>query len=247
VKKQAKKEIHKAEKALCRAEEKCHNKKKIKAAKKNLKAIEKKWRTQLATAKSNLKKAKAALRTASKADNAATKQLEAIVKALFYNQTTDSYYLTLIQENYSIDVQKQHLTKPGDSSITTKWSKIRVDPCTLKVHTGDYTYSSSTGRDSHYSFSLYTVAYGTARDCEAPYSHSGTGLIDLRGTPFAVNDTFGHAGYLSAGTWAFSNNNQTVNLTGGGYCGWTAPTSVVNMEAVTAAGSFSLQLKYIGQ
>eukprot|EP00455_Lapot_gusevi_P030095 TRINITY_DN3228_c0_g1_i6.p1 TRINITY_DN3228_c0_g1~~TRINITY_DN3228_c0_g1_i6.p1 ORF type:complete len:151 (-),score=32.97 TRINITY_DN3228_c0_g1_i6:64-516(-) len=132
-----------------------------------------------------------------------------------------------------------------DTDVETLWYKIRIDPATLKVNTGDYRFSRSVGKVSHHGEEFSRrVPYGTCFDCESGRSQEGEGNIDLRGTPFAVDDQFKFDGYAAAGSWTFSENDQVVRLTGGGYCGWTCPKSCASEQDAYTGGEF-LQLKRI--
>jgi len=134
----------------------------------------------------------------------------------------------------------------GRSTGVTHWYKIRFDPITMLVHTGDYTFAKLGGNlrrrsqffqrdiginavvpDLGELAPLQTVnvgeytPYATCYDCSGLYSQRSVSSVDLRGTPFAVESRFKHGGYCSAGSWTFAENDQCVGLTGGGYCGWT--------------------------
>jgi hypothetical protein len=62
--------------------------------------------------------------------------------------------------------------------------------------------------------------YASAGDCRGGWSQTGTANVDVRGTPFTIaRDQFVVEGYLPAGSTVFSENDQVVDLTGGGYCG----------------------------
>ena len=63
--------------------------------------------------------------------------------------------------------------------------------------------------------------YATAMGCDGDLAN-GTANIDLQGTPFAVDDTF-VTDDLGIGSATFSASDQVVDLTGGGFCGWTPP------------------------
>jgi len=157
-----------------------------------------------------------------------------------------NYYLTLPNSNnvsgYTLPSRKPW--KSSDSTITTTWKMIRVDPLTLKVHTGDYTYSESQGQISHWPDYSTQVPYGTAFGCQSSNVADGIAVIDLTGTAFTVIDSFGNGGYLSAGNNAvFSQNNQVVHIAGGGYCGWGGPASAVAQgEGHMHIGGFDIQL-----
>merc|ERR1712154_401356 len=75
--------------------------------------------------------------------------------------------------------------------------------------------------------------YATRLDCSAPHSRRALARIDLRGTPYKIPDgEFSHGGYLSNGTWTYSENGQVVDISGGGYCGWAAPKEACEMGQV---------------
>jgi len=133
-----------------------------------------------------------------------------------------------------------------DNDIITRWFKIQVDPTTLLVDTSDYTFSSSVGQCHHWKEFSKAVPFGTCFDCESPHSDGGRANIDLRGTPFAVEDGFHFNGCMAAGSWDFKEDNQVVFLKGGGYCGWTAPNKA-NDEYKAHKGGYYIQLKYIGE
>jgi hypothetical protein len=129
-------------------------------------------------------------------------------------------YLTLQNTgsaNYSTDVDS------GGGVVETRFTKVRLDPSTLQVNIGDSRFSTTTGYvnyNNHYGPENYAVA----ADCIWYYSQQGTANVDLTGTPFSVNDTFVPQGYGQAGSSTFSDGNQVVNLTGGGYCGDNEPS-----------------------
>lgn len=66
------------------------------------------------------------------------------------------------------------------------------------------------------------MPYGVAMSCDG--QPSGTGNIDLQGTPFAIARTaFIVGGAGASGIPAFSASDQVVTLTGGGFCGAIQP------------------------
>jgi hypothetical protein len=129
---------------------------------------------------------------------------------------------------------------PG-TSVVTRYSAIQIDPVpiqlyplTFRANIADETFSSSTGQLCHSSFAVpcadsdlvTSMPYGVAFDCVAPYSATGIANLDLRGTPFAVVDTFVTRSFPGpSGSTTFV-TPQLVNLTGGGYCGWNAPADI---------------------
>jgi hypothetical protein len=133
---------------------------------------------------------------------------------------------------------------PG-TNVVTSYTRVRLDPSTLKVNIGDQMFSTSTGTLSGPGGATVTsMPFGTAMACIASGNAAGLANIDLTGTPFAVNDTFLTQGAAPAGAAVFSPSKQVVNVTGGGFCGWTVPEGGFN--PINAFGTFQLQLRYIG-
>ncbi|MBM7775009.1 hypothetical protein JOD54_005213 [Actinokineospora baliensis] len=114
---------------------------------------------------------------------------------------------------------------PG-SNVRTSFTKLRLDPKTLTVDINDTTFAGSTGALTHGSDRVTSVAYAVAMACGAG-STTGQGNIDLRGTAFTVASTFAPGGSAPFGTATPSSDGQVVGLTGGGYCGWNAPSAGV--------------------
>ena len=126
-------------------------------------------------------------------------------------------YLTLAMPNVSRSFKWK-----GNTTGETWWGKIRFDPATFMVHTGDYTFAR-LGRHSHRLPDANTLGrealvpdlgtsappmrvnvgehtpFATCFDCSAVHSHRALSVVDLRGTPFAVASGFAHGGYCSAG------------------------------------------------
>ncbi|WP_158302194.1 GON domain-containing protein [Paenibacillus mesophilus] len=134
---------------------------------------------------------------------------------------------------------------PGGASpgpgVKTSFAKIRLNPQTLKLDTGDFTFSTSEGYIIH-GFTRTQIPYGVARGCTGyMVSPQGTANIDLRGTPFAVApNQFYTDGFGPSGTVLYSDNGQVIQLTGDGYCGWTSPSEAGH----DAPGGEFLQLEY---
>lgn len=114
---------------------------------------------------------------------------------------------------------------PG-TNVRTTFTKLRIDPSTLKVDIGDLTFASSAGSLRLGGTTVTSMPYAVAMSCIAPANPAGVGNVNLTGTPFQVSSTFEVGGYIPEGAATFSSGNQVVGLTGGGYCGWitTAPT-----------------------
>lgn len=116
-------------------------------------------------------------------------------------------YLTLPQGaagNYSII--------GADLGAYSQYTKVRIDPVTLKIDTSDGTYNVAPKNQS------YGCTPPPSGVVSVPFAYAyaycgmmdGTGMVDLRGTPFAV--TQGSFTLLYGATATYSNNDQTVSL-----------------------------------
>jgi len=129
--------------------------------------------------------------------------------------------------------------RSGDTDVRTVYSKVRIDPFTLRVNTADQTFATSTGRLSH-GEAVISMTYGAAMNCDS--GNRGLGNIDLRGTAFGVApNQFATAGYAATGAATYSANGQVVDLWNQGACGWLAPVGADH--PYNARGS-QLQLQY---
>ncbi len=128
------------------------------------------------------------------------------------------------------------------TTVLTRYAKVRIDPASLLVDISDQTFSTSTGSVMNGSTTVTSMPYGVAMSCDA--SPSGVGNIDLGGTPFAVvTGAFQQGGAGSSGTSTYSGSNRVVNLTGGGYCGWTC-SNPATFNPFNDAGDFQLSLTF---
>ncbi len=178
---------------------------------------------------------------------------------------TPREYLQLINTGDNVNFAQfgGESSAPPVAVVTTYYTRIRLDPETLLVDISDQTFATSTGEDCCIGPTVVTsVPYGTASDCLASFSQAGRANIDLTGTPFQVNDTFGVSGHAGRGSvngqtgddLAFDDVfpmfpvlGQVVNLTGGGSCGGTHPLPrPAAFPPVNTTGGFILQLQYIG-
>jgi|GEM_PF-6769240 len=130
-------------------------------------------------------------------------------------------YLALSERNTS-----QYTASGNGSTVTTEWDAVRLDIVSLTVDMADYTFASSTGSLEHGGEQVVDMPFGVAMSCDN--SASGVARIDLRGTPLAVNDSWETAGSSEQGSAVFSSGDQVVDITGGGYCGWSYPGSGYN-------------------
>src|SRR5262249_2232821 len=131
---------------------------------------------------------------------------------------------------------------PRGSSVTTHYYAIQVRPVRWhwfdwEANIADMTFATSegglchTGADPCPSDAQVTsMPLGVAMDCVAPGSATGTANIDLSGTPFVLDDdnAFLGQGFLPGGSTTYSSDDQVVDLTGGGFCGWNAPAVLAN-------------------
>jgi hypothetical protein len=113
----------------------------------------------------------------------------------------------------------------------TSFCAIRVDPASLQVDVGDFTFANTTfdmtkrvGADARWSIAT-TAPYGFAAACQDS-DYLARASIDLSGTAFMIssNITFELFGAGPTGSVMVGESRQVVSLLGGGYCGWTRAT-----------------------
>lgn len=146
---------------------------------------------------------------------------------------------------------------PG-TSVVTRYSKIRFDPVPVsllplrfRVNIADQTFATSTGQLCHSSFAspcpagqlITSMPYGVAFDCLGGGSTAGLANLDLGGTLFGVVDTFVSRTFPPGpGGDATFVTPQLVNVTGGGFCGWTAPADLFAPYNTNAGWDLRLNL-----
>lgn len=135
-------------------------------------------------------------------------------------------------------------TAGGASSgtdVRTYYFYLRFNPETLTVDTSDQTFAMSDGSLNHSGAEPVTsMPYGVAMACGGGVK--GLANIDLRGTRFAIADSFQFRGTASFGVMVADAEMQTIDIEGGGFCGWMAPASNTYNPMNTAGGT--LQLAY---
>jgi hypothetical protein len=146
-----------------------------------------------------------------------------IIKLYCANMSTaPAEYLSLVQTGGSYNYSKAAAGSAWTGTdVITKYTKVRFDPTLARIIHTDRTFSSSTG--SINGGQLTSMNYGSAVTCTWN-PQLGTANLNLTGTDltFALNQ-FISSGWEAGGTNTYSNGNQVVNLTGGGYCGGTNP------------------------
>jgi hypothetical protein len=157
--------------------------------------------------------------------------------------TSPAEYLSL--QNVGPNVNFSQYTAGGAVSgtdVRTRYGKIRIDPATLLVDISDQTFTTSSGQLTHGGEAVTSMPFGVGMSCDA--TDSGVANIDLRGTPFAVKTgEFLQGGAGSSGSATYSSDNRVVDITGGGYCGWTC-ASPATFNPFNDAGDFQLDLVY---
>jgi len=130
------------------------------------------------------------------------------------------------------------------TTCTTRYSKIRLVVSSGMIDISDRTFSASTGNvmeGGNHPANVTSMPYAVAASCNN--TAGGTAEVDLTGTPFQVaTGQFAPGGYLGQGTATYSSNNQVVQLTGGGYCGWDSPGALT--DPPSQSGGAQLQLVY---
>ena len=140
-------------------------------------------------------------------------------------------------------------TGKNASTVTTAYSKIRINPCTLEVDISELTFTttngilynvdSGSGRTETIDFQFF----GVAEDCEGGGAN-GEAHIDLSYTPLVLNNTWSLLGSSPVGTTVFTDAlKQKAKITGGGFCGVNAPARFSFFENRSDA-QWALQLAH---
>lgn len=161
---------------------------------------------------------------------------------------TPKEYLVLVNTQPGRNFSQYTAAKPQETDVVTAFTRVRIDPKTLVVDIDDVTFSSSTGMLMHGQGAITSMPYAIAEGCSGANVADGVANVDLVGTPFKVIDPFCTKGAGAAGEAVFSSGDQVVDLTGGGFCGWTGPTKgdgCVSDPQGKSSG-FVLELEYIG-
>jgi GON domain/Complement Clr-like EGF-like len=151
--------------------------------------------------------------------------------------TAPAEYLSLTGSNFS-----QYTAggaSPG-SNVRTTYTKVRFLPGTLAIEISDGKFATSAGNLTHSGQTAVTsMPFGVAMDCRSGGSNQGAAAIDLRGTSFALaTNAFAAGGVQSATSLNVMDSSQRATLTGGGLCGWLAPTGApINPFNNNAAGT----------
>ena len=106
--------------------------------------------------------------------------------------------------------------------MRTRYTKVRLDPSNLQVDIADQTFATTTGSLTHSGGEQVNfMPFGVAMSCDS--SPSGVANIDLTDTPFAIASSFCQGGASGQGSAVLSAGDRVADLSGGGFCGFTAP------------------------
>ncbi|HYO66965.1 MAG TPA: GON domain-containing protein [Archangium sp.] len=155
--------------------------------------------------------------------------------------STPAEYLSLPSTGPSLNFSQYTagVHNGGGTNVRTLFTKVRIDPATLRVTTGDQSFSTSSGLLWH-GDAVTSMSYAAAMNCD--FGNPGVGNVDLRGTPFAVaTGQFVAIGSYVSGAATYSSDNQVVELWGRGDCGWM---SVQGADHPFNGRSAQLQLQY---
>ena len=169
-------------------------------------------------------------------------------------------YLTLVNTGGNSNYSRHGNVGGGPfTPVTTRYTRVRIDPATLLVHIGDQTFATSEGSDCCYGPTglVTSMPYATAGSCDGWFGVQGVSNVDLTGTPFIVDDVFTVGGWDARGSAnsgvVFTFGGQmvpiavqgaVVNTTGGGGCGATSPKFPAG--GINTDGGFDLQLAFTG-
>lgn len=131
---------------------------------------------------------------------------------------------------------------PG-TTVKTSYIRLRINPATLVVQIGDQRFAASSGGLSHSGAgSVTSMPFGVAMSCDG---NPGSANIDLRGTSFAVSDSFAGGGNFidSLVNTSIDPDKQFIDLIGGGLCGWNGGSGTPYNPFNDAQGT--LKLTYV--
>jgi hypothetical protein len=152
-------------------------------------------------------------------------------------------FLTLVRTGNEVNfAQYTASIVAGGTDVRTLYTRLRLDPTSLEVDTGDQTFSSTSGHITQGGKVIKSMPYGVAAGCGNVLDR-GEAQIDLRGTPFKVTDTFVPRGARPNGAATFSHDDQVVDIWGVGRCGWVAPLKTAYSPVNRRGGT--LQLAHI--
>jgi len=139
-------------------------------------------------------------------------------KAWCHNMASDpKEYLSLTENNFSQYTQGG--AKPGQT-VTTTFTKIRLNATSLMIDLNDRTFSTSVGKIIHGNNVVTSMPFAVAMDCSGNRGKTGRALINLSGTPFKVIGGFSAGGHLPDGSATYDGEKNSWKLEGGGHCGW---------------------------
>jgi hypothetical protein len=150
-------------------------------------------------------------------------------------------YLSLVNTFESGAGTSNYIGVPGDGAcncvafpITRYWTKVHlVFAPSLAIDQTDLTYShleempdggAECWMHGGQCQSYPTTPYATANECSGPYTTAGRADVDLQGTPFTIDPSVtivSGGSQPGSGTATFNNGRQTLDMTGGGDCGYT--------------------------
>jgi hypothetical protein len=136
---------------------------------------------------------------------------------------------------------------PTSTTVTTTYTKVRINPCNLTVDIQDRTFSTSSGSITHGTAVINTAPFGVAASCEdsGGEENPGKAMINLEGSPLAIASGWQHQGTSSYGTVTYDRERMAATILGGGYCGDNAPIGF-HVYAPPAQPQWVLQLRAEG-
>ena len=158
-------------------------------------------------------------------------------------------YLTLPEQGMDSNQFKNGSWHSGllNETYVTRYQKVRLDPRTLRVDISDTQFATGSTTPA--------VAYATVGQCFGSKGRPGEGRVDLRNTPFHINDEFLDSGYLSSKEATTILSPRVAVLQVRGDCGTTGPRLLAERDGSSNGGGvesgryndegrFLLQLSY---
>jgi len=136
--------------------------------------------------------------------------------------------------NAQANVSRIHTTGTNTDPVQTQYARVRLDLRSLRIHTSDYEFATSTGsmaelRWQAVLFPMREVPFGVALGTSQAVGQSSSASIDLRGTPFGVMQQFAAFGSGDPQySVSYGNRGQTVQIEAAGQMAGCAPAPQTN-------------------
>ncbi len=110
----------------------------------------------------------------------------------------------------------------NSGGVQTEFTRVAIDEVALQIDVDDLTFAASSGSVNHSGDLVTEMSFGVAMSCTNGLLADAR--VDLTGTAFTVTSGWCTAGTAAGGQGIPADGGRVVEITGGGFCGWTAPS-----------------------